>query len=195
MKAIKFTDQELETTIEIYQVQLELAKMEVAAIQEILKKLGGGSEKSVVTEKSPKQKRGRKPSVKTVETREPKKRGRKARVTPPVVEPAALIAAPVQKTKKTPKVAALKKPVTKPTPKKKSKVKPVVAIPSAPEPKATPKKEIASVVKKKSAVKQKTQQKATPVKKSKPAVKKVAKTKPAAGTTTVEPVAAPAEQS
>ncbi len=156
MKAIKFTDQELETTIEIYQVQLELAKMEVAAIQEILKKLGGGSEKSVVTEKSPKQKRGRKPSVKTVETREPKKRGRKARV---------------------------------------SVVKAVVATPSVPEPKATPKKEIAAVVKKKSTGKQKTQQKATPVKKSKPAVKKVAKTKPAAGTTTVEPVAAPAEQS
>ena len=88
MKAIIFTDQELDSMIEMYKSELELAQIEVAQIQEILKKLGALPAKKEVVEKEPKvgKKRGRKPSLKVVEKDEPKKRGRKPKVVVPTPE-------------------------------------------------------------------------------------------------------------
>ena len=101
MKAIKFTDQELESMIEMYKAELEYAQNDVANIQEILKKLGSMPVKDVAGEKEtkPGKKRGPKPSVKAVEISEPKKRGRKPKTVVPATEALITAAKPAKKAK------------------------------------------------------------------------------------------------
>lgn len=126
MKAIKFTDQELQSMIEMYESELELAQLDVANIQEILRKLGAKPEKDVVAEKEQKQgkKRGPKPKVKTVEIKERKKPGRKPKEVVPTVEAPVVVAKPVKK-EKVAKVKTEKTLDVKPTPvKKKAKITP-----------------------------------------------------------------------
>jgi hypothetical protein len=81
MKAINFTEKELDFLRKQYQDELESARKYAFQISEILKKLG--TESPLIIEESGEQepkvikRRGRKPKVKTAIAREPKKRGRK----------------------------------------------------------------------------------------------------------------------
>jgi hypothetical protein len=134
MKAIKFTDLELDSMIEMYKAELEYAQNKVANIQEILRKLGAKPEKEVVAEKEPKQgkKRGPKPKVKTFEIKERKKPGRKPKEVVPTVEAPVVVAKPVKK-EKVAKVKTEKTPDVKPTPvKKKTKITPEPSVESVP---------------------------------------------------------------
>jgi len=116
MKSINFTDQELESMIEMYTAEMEEAQKYVAQIQELLKKLGAKPAKVEPVEKEPKvaKKKGRKPAVKVVEKTEPKKRGRKPKEVLPSIQ-AAIPTKPI--------VKEVKK---KAEPKKKVEVKPKV---------------------------------------------------------------------
>ena len=125
MKTINFTDLELESMIEMYTAEMEDAKLYIAQIQELLKKLGAKPTKEKVTEKEPKQgkKRGPKPSVKVVEKSEPKKRGRKKSV--PAIEPVVVTPTKVVKKAEPKKKVSAKieeKSVVKPAPVKKATV-------------------------------------------------------------------------
>ena len=134
MKTIKLTDQELESMIQMYESELELAQLEVANIQEILKKLGAKPAKEVAVEKEtkPGKKRGPKPSVKAVEIKERKKPGRKPKIAIPAVETIVAPVKPVKK-EKVAKVKIEKKSIVKPTPiKKVSKVTPLPSAKSVP---------------------------------------------------------------
>ena len=132
MKTIKFTDQELESMIEMYTAEMEEAKLYISKIQEILKKLGGKPAAEVVVEQEPKKKRGRKPSVKAVEVKERKKPGRKPKAVVPEVKTVAKDVKPAKK-EKVAKAKAEKKTIFKPTPiKKTSKVTPEFSAKSVP---------------------------------------------------------------
>lgn len=165
MKSINFTNQELESMIEMYTAEMEEAQMYIAQIQDILKKLGAKPAKVKPVEQESKQgnKRGRKPAVKTVEKAESKKRGRKPNVVAPSIE-SAIPSTPIKKeVKKNPEPkkkiefkakvgkkavnkAAPLKVVSAPVPTAKSKVvvekKPVVK----PTPKKKTEKKVAATV-------------------------------------------------
>lgn len=173
MKAIKFSEKELEFLREQYQDELSQAKEYVNQILEILKKLG-------VREKSVKEepveikvykKRGPKPKVKVVEPQ--KKRGRKPKVALPILE-----ILPEPKPEK--KVKTGKKTVKKVAPKKKSTEE--VVPPPVKEVKVAPKKDLKKVAKKKpvkkSPLKVETAPKTAPVKEVKEAPKKKVKKAP-----------------
>jgi len=179
MKAIKFSEKELEFLREQYQDELSQAKEYVNQILEILKKLG-------VREKSVKEepveikvykKRGPKPKVKTVESKvEPKKRGRKPKITIPTLE-----IVPESKPEKN----EGKKKVSKAKVGRKKKLTENVVPTPVKEVKVAPKKDVKKVAKKKpekkSPVKIETTPKTAPVKEvkevSKKKVKKAPKTK------------------
>jgi hypothetical protein len=115
MKTIKFTNQELESMVEIYTAEMEEAKLYISKIQDILKKLGAKPAAEVAIEQEPKKKRGRKPSVKPIEIKERKKPGRKPKAAAePEVKTVAEPIKPVKK-EKVVKVKAEKKPIVKPT--------------------------------------------------------------------------------
>ena len=85
MKAINFTDKEIEFLRNMYQEELADAQKYIDQIKEVLKKLGAPIRAAIeeLVEKEPKKKgkrRGRKPKAKVVEPKEPKKRGRKPKV-------------------------------------------------------------------------------------------------------------------
>ena len=161
MKAIKFSEKELEFLRQQYQDELESAQEYVEQINDILNKLGvrAKSIKEEPKEKEPKQykKRGPKPKVKVIEPKgPPKKRGRKPKIVIQAVEHTPIPApkpekkAEPEKKKVAAKVKVGKKVVHKATPLKKSlaKVEPATKSLTTFE-KQTSKKEIKKVFKKK----------------------------------------------
>ena len=156
MKAIKFSEKELEFLRQQYQDELESAQEYVEQINDILNKLGVGAKsvKEEPVEIKVYKKRGPKPKSKVVEP--PKKRGRKPKIVIPAVEHTPIPApkpekkAEPKKKKVAAKVKVGKKVVHKATPLKKSlaKVEPATKSLTTFE-KQTSKKEIKKVFKKK----------------------------------------------
>jgi hypothetical protein len=71
MKTIKFTDQELDSMIEMYTAEMEEAQLYIAHIREVLKKLGATPVKTEIPEKEKTgKKRGPKPAVKKAEKKQ-----------------------------------------------------------------------------------------------------------------------------
>jgi len=166
MKAIKFSEKELEFLREQYQDELAQAKEYVDQIIEILNKLGvrEKAQKEETVEFKVYKKRGPKPKVKVDKPKvEPKKRGRKPKIVVPILETVPE-PKPEKKEgkKKVSKVKAGKKAVKKTAPKKKS-TKEVIAAPVK-EVKIAPKKEVKKVAKKKSIEKQRIDEMATSAK-------------------------------
>ena len=143
MKTVQFTDQELESMINMYFAELEEAHAYIAQIEEILTKLGAKPSKTEVVEKEPKvgKKRGRKVSVNVVEKAEPKKRGRKKSL--PTQPEVSVVAEPLKKVEKVAKVkrAYKKKAAITPTsvPTATAKSVPVAATKANTKKKAEPK--------------------------------------------------------
>ncbi len=137
MKAIKFSDKELEFLKEQYMEELANAEMYIVQIKDILKKLGASTtsfkEETMKSEPKEPKRRGRKPKAKQAEPAEKKKRGRKPRVSQPPAKEKAIVAAvaPVEVKKKSDFVSApLKKVAAKQA--KKAEEKPVKKIEKKP---------------------------------------------------------------
>jgi len=165
MKAINFTDQELESMIEMYTAEMEEAQMYIGQIQELLKKLGAKPTKVTPVEKESKQgkKRGRKPEVKIVSTPVPTAKS----------VPVAANKANTKKTAAKSKVVVEKKPVAKPAPKKKAEKMVAATVESVVTSllKKEPKKEVKKVAKPKSTEKKRIEEMAASAKLTKPVAK------------------------
>lgn len=197
MKSIKFTDQELDSIIQMYQDELEDAQTYITQIQNILNKINPKPSMAPMIDKEPKvpKKRGRKPSLKVVEKAPPKKRGRKPKVVLPVQTDTApeIVAIPVikdQKPKREKKVKVLAEKKTKqPEPIVAASVESVVGSLLLKKPEKAKK-----AGQKKQPRKQKTKGKITLVNLSKPLGRKKAETKPDVTGSTLESDTAPSEQ-
>jgi hypothetical protein len=117
MKTIKFTDQELDSMIEMYTAEMEEAQLYIAHIREVLKKLGATPVKAEIPEKGKTgKKRGPKPATvesasASLQAKEPVKEVKKSaekKIAAKKKKPAKVSAPKKDKpaTKKAPKVKA-----------------------------------------------------------------------------------------